>query len=212
MRLSIFLAIAVLWCSAPMAHAQTADEDWLTRVQDRYAALSGLQAQYQQSVDSPIDDGSMERSGMLYATPNAFRVEGSGQTVVSNEATTWVYNRVRGQVIISEPGEQDPDLATPTTLFSRFSDAFRLEASEEVSDGRVRLTLQAEDPQAEYETLILWVRPNDTTITALELTDFSGTHIRIELSEIVLNPEMSEELFAFDPPEHAEVVDLREDR
>jgi outer membrane lipoprotein-sorting protein len=213
MRRSILLFILILILGLPsVLHAQSgADIDWLTRVQDRYYTLDGLRAEYEQTVTSPLDDGTTERTGMLYATPEAFRVEGDGQTIVSNPTTTYVYNRMRGQVIVSDAEANDGDWARPTTLFAQFSDAFTLEASESASNGTRRLTLQATDDQADYETLVLWVRERDTVITQLELTDFSGTHIRIRLNAIALNPDFADDLFTFEPPAGAEVVDLRED-
>lgn len=211
-RSILLFVVTLLVVGAPAAHAQAeADADWLTRVQDRYDTLDGLRAEYEQTVTSPLDDGTTERTGMLYATPEAFRVEGDGQTIVSNPTTTYVYNRMRGQVIVSDAEANDGDWARPTTLFAQFSDAFTLESSESVSDGTRRLTLQATDDQADYETLVLWVRERDTVITQLELTDFSGTHIRVRLNEIALNPDFADDLFTFEPPAEAEVVDLRND-
>ena len=211
MRRSILLFTLILVLGLPsVLHAQS-ETDWLTRVQDRYDALNGLRAEYEQTVTSPLDDGTTERTGMLYATPEAFRVEGDGQTIVSNPTTTYVYNRMRGQVIVSDAEANDGNWARPTTLFAQFSDAFTLEASESASNGTRRLTLQATDEQADYETLVLWVRERDTVITQLELTDFSGTHIRIRLNAIALNPDFADDLFTFEPPAEAEVVDLRDD-
>lgn len=204
----LFALVALLVAPASL-HAQS-ETAWLDRVQSRYAELDGLQAEYRQVVTSPLDDGTTERTGMLYVTPQAFRVEGDGQTVVSNPTTTYVYNRMRGQVIISNADAEEGDWARPTTLFAQFSDAFTLEGSEAVSNGTRRLTLQANAADADYETLVLWVRERDTVITQLELTDFSGTHIRIHLSNIVLNPDLGDALFTFDPPSAAEVVDLRD--
>jgi outer membrane lipoprotein-sorting protein len=213
MRRSIPLFILILILGLPsVLHAQSEiDTDWLARVQERYDTLDGLRAEYEQTVTSPLDDGTTERTGMLYATPEAFRVEGNGQTIVSNPTTTYVYNRMRGQVIVSDAEADDGDWARPTTLFAQFSDAFTLESSESASNGMRRLVLQAVDDQADYETLVLWVRERDTVITQLELTDFSGTHIRIRLNAIALNPDFENNLFTFEPPAEAEVVDLRED-
>lgn len=213
---SVFLTVVVLLLVvSPAAHAQsdtsTDDPDWLTRVQDRYDTLEGLRAEYQQTVTSPFDGGTTDRNGMLYATPEAFRVEGDGQTIVSNPTTTYVYNRMRGQVILSDAEADEGDWARPTTLFAQFSDGFTLESSEVTSNDQVRLTLQATDDDAEYKTLVLWVRRSDTIITQLELTDFSDTHIRIRLNAIELDPDFEEGLFTFEPPTEAEVVDLRED-
>jgi len=212
---SVVLFVCLLLAAQPAAHAQTddasGDADWLARVQDRYAELEGLRAEYQQSVTSPFDENTTEREGMLYATPESFRVEGDGQTIVSNPTTTYVYNRMRGQVIVSDADADEGDWARPTTLFAQFSDTFTLESSEETSSDEVRLTLQAADDEAEYETLVLWVRRSDTVITQLELTDFSDTHIRIRLNAIELEPDFGDGLFTFDPPADAEVVDLRDD-
>ena len=213
---SVFLfAIVLLMAASPAAHAQsdtsTGDIDWLARVQNRYDTLEGLRAEYQQTVTSPLDGSTTERDGMLYATPEAFRVEGDGQTIVSNPTTTYVYNRMRGQVILSDAKADDGDWARPTTLFAQFSDAFTLESSEVTSSDEVRLTLQVTDDDAEYKTLVLWIRRNDTVITQLELTDFSDTHIRIRLNAMELDPDFEDGLFSFDPPADAEVVDLRED-
>ena len=213
----ILLSVLMLLLSSPaLAHAQSSTEsgteyDWLARVQDRYDALEGLRAEYQQTVISPVDESTTEREGMLYATPEAFRVEGDGQTIVSNPTTTYVYNRMRGQVILSDANADEGDWARPTTLFAQFSDAFTLESSKNTAAGEVHLTLQAEGNDAEYETLALWVRRSDTVITQLELTDFSGTRIRIRLNAIALNPDFEDGLFTFQPPAEAEVVDLRED-
>lgn len=212
LRFIPLFVLSLLLCAPPTLHAQSDPAtDWLTRVQDRYDQLDGLRAEYEQAVTAPMDDDTTERTGTLYATPESFRVEGDGQTIVSNPTTTYVYNQIRGQVIVSDAEADDGDWARPTTLFAQFSDAFTLESSESVSNEQVRLTLQAADDDAEYETLVLWVRERDTVITQLELTDFSDTHIRIRLNDITLNPDFEDDRFAFEPPADAEVVDLRDD-
>ena len=138
---------------SPASESTGTEYDWLARVQDRYDALEGLRAEYQQTVISPVDESTTEREGMLYATPEAFRVEGDGQTIVSNPTTTYVYNRMRGQVILSDANADEGDWARPTTLFAQFSDAFTLESSKNTEQRRgSRLTLQADD-DAEYKRL-----------------------------------------------------------
>lgn len=190
--------------------AADAADDWLMRVQDRYAALSGLQATYEQEVSTELNEGTEQRQGTLYATPDAFRVEADRQTIVSNSETIWVHDEIRNQVIVSTPDEQRPDLATPNTLFARFSDMFTVVDSEETSAGMVRLSLEANDSAADYEAMVLWVRPDDATITELELTDGGGTHVRIQLSDMTFDPSFDEGVFTFEPPEGVEVVDLRD--
>jgi len=183
----------------------------LERVQSKYASLDGLQATFVQRVTSEFAEGTSQLEGRLMIAPEKYRIETSEQTLVTDGQTTWVYTPQDEQVIVND-ADTDPSSFSPATLFGNYADRFAVDSTwTERRRGASHdvLVLTPTVPQTTYTTMTLWVRRSDTLVTRLRVEDRSGATITIDLRDLVANPDVDAETFRFDPPDGADVVDLR---
>jgi chaperone LolA len=184
----------------------------LRAVQQRYEAAGTLTATFTQTLTSDLTDGTRRVRGRLQAaTGNRFRVDMPQETLVSDGQTTWVYNDAERQVLLNDYREDDVGFS-PEDFFRDFTDRYDVVA--QTSERRrgmphTVLTLRPTAPDAGFRTMRLWVRDDDRAITKLRLDTRDGATITFVLTDVVLGADLPPETFTFEPPEGAEVVDLR---
>lgn len=209
LRISCWL-LALLLLAPGTTRAQNPD-DVLQRTQAKYASIDALRARFVQKTRSDFSDRSTRATGTLYLQGNKFRIETLGQTLVTDGATTWIYTPSENQVVVND-FVNDEQTLTPDELFYDYPERFDVASMEAVErDGETYyvMDLTAKQDDAVYQEAQAHVRARDAMITQMELTDTNGTTITFDLTDIQLNPSLNANLFTFDAPDDAEIVDLR---
>jgi outer membrane lipoprotein carrier protein len=215
LALALLLAAPAAACAQDAAPtAADAGAALLQRVQARYEAAGTLVALFTQTVrtDLASDQAQRLRGRLTAATGNRFRVETARETIVSDGATTWIYNQAEGQVIVNDYDASEATFS-PEDFFRDFSARYGVtDAADETRDGAPHtvLTLGPASPETAFRRLRLWIRDADRVITRLELDDRTGAAVTFALDDVRLGAELPPGTFAFDPPADADVVDLRE--
>lgn len=205
-------AVALLAALAPAsAMAQNATGDaLLARLQTRYRSLSGLRAQFTQTMQA---EGAAAQtfSGTLTAQGNRYRVEAGPQVFVTDGRTTWMYDRRRNQVVVNRYVANQTAFS-PTTFFGSAGQRFRVTNVRSTGSGAAQvhtLTLAPRSQSEMFQTVTLTMRNADNTVSRVEMQDANGTAMTYELRNLQLNPRIPASTFTFASPRGAEVVDLR---
>lgn len=205
---SLVLIAALL---LPLAPVQAQEAPSLQEVQATYNALDGLQATFSQTVRSEFADQPTRLQGSVLLAGNKYRVQTPQQTVVTDGQTTWIYTPADSQVVVND-AEREQAPITPTAFLSGASERYAVDSTgATVLDGTPHhvLALSATADTTRFRTARLWVRQDDQIVTRVRVTDRNGATLDLRLSEIELNPALSESPFTFAPPEGVDVVDLR---
>lgn len=183
----------------------------LEAIQTRYDQLNGLRATFTQVTASEFADDSTRFKGQVLLSGNKYRVEGPGQTVVTNSETTWIYSPADSQVVIND-ANANAGTVTPQTFLTASAKTYDVTSTRTGRrDGAPHdlLSLTATADTARFREATLWVRRSDRIVTRFRALDRNGSTLDLRLHDIAVNPSFNGTPFTFSPPEGVEVVDLR---
>ncbi len=209
--LRLLLSVMFLSALSSPVLAQDSDADTVfEELQAVYADAEALSASFHQHVVNPFGD-EFQNEGTLYVSGDKYRVELEDQTIVADGETTWIHNHADRQVLVNEY-QRDADTFAPTTFLLQLDDSYRpVETGSESVDGVALryLKLESEDPGAMFVSFVMRFQEDDLRLRRVEIEDANETRMTFTLRDLDLDTELGDDLFAFDPPENVEVVDLR---
>jgi len=207
------LLLLGLCCSCwTAAAAQDAARQLMERLHARYQQIDALQASFVQILQTPYAERPDTLRGRLWLQGDRYRVETPRQTIVTDGRTTWVYLPDTRQVLINDYVPDETGFSLSEFLL-HYSDRYEVRGGEAVTYQNTayhRLHLRPLRPEAPFQEVVLWVRDRDLLVTRVDVRDVNDTRMTFLLSDLVLNPALSPELFTFRPPDGVEVVDLRQ--
>ena len=200
---SLALASALVFlCTA--AYAGGSPED-IQKLRSLLQPITSLSARFQQRIVD-VDGFEIQSSQGVFqvAQPNKLRwivEQPMEQQIISDGVTLWVYDPDLEQVTV-QPFNEDI-AATPAILFS--GDLAGLDKSyfvQQQSAGHFVLTPEQGGSLFSRMTLVF----SGSEPAQITLTDNLDQVTEIVFSEIVLNPELSGDLFILDIPEGVDVI------
>lgn len=188
---------------SPMANAQEAEQ----RLQEFLSRVQSMEADFKQTL---LDENARpveESAGRFYLhRPDRFRWDYTlpyPQVIVADGSKVWTYDSELEQVTVRDMGALLE--GTPAVL---------LGSGKKVRDSFV----VEEDPRGIYDWMRLIPRASDSNFTdirialdgdklrMMELEDTFGQTTRLRFSRIRVNPQLSDDLFTFVPPEGVDVI------
>jgi len=197
------LAVLVL-TSLLLSPAVKAQDDARTQL-DRFAdQLTTLSGQFAQTTLDPDGFVSEASSGdLFFSAPDRFRwryLEPFPQELVADGEHLWHYDESLEQVTQQDqPSASDSPLLVLTRP-ELLDDLFSIS---ETGDPDV-IEFRPLDDEAEFERARLFFA--EGAPVALEFNDNFGQTTRIDLFDLIRNPELDPALFAFEPPPGTDVL------
>lgn len=174
----------------------------LDQFAENLESLSGEFSQITLDADGFVAD---ESSGQVYfKNPDRFRwryLEPFPQDLVADGTRLWHYDESLDQVSVRnqpEAAESPLLVLTRPELLERF---YEIEPSE--SEDVIQFRPLSDEGEFEVARLFF----ADGLPAALELNDRFGQLTRLELTNLVRNPDLDDSLFEFEPPEGADVLE-----
>ena len=207
-RLILFAAqAALLWLVAAMAQADEhgGGRDALTRFS---ANLNALQASFDQVVLN--QEGVVETQGkgrVWLLRPNQFRWSYEGdfpEVIVADGRSVWMHDVVMEQVTVKPQSGMAQD--SPLSVLMDISSLDQQFAVRELGkhDGLDLLELVSQSSESAFERVMLGLE--EDLIALMVMEDAFGLRTELRFDEVLRNPDLSEEMFQFSPPEGADVV------
>ena len=207
-RLILFAAQAtLLWLVAAMAQADEhgGGRDALTRFS---ANLNALQASFDQVVLN--QEGVVETQGkgrVWLLRPNQFRWSYEGdfpEVIVADGRSVWMHDVVMEQVTVKPQSGMAQD--SPLSVLMDISSLDQQFTVRELGkhDGLDLLELVSLSSESEFERVMLGLK--EDLIALMVMEDAFGLRTELRFDEVLRNPDLSEEMFQFSPPEGADVV------
>ena len=207
-RLILFAAqAALLWLVAAMAQADEhgGGRDALTRFS---ANLNALQASFDQVVLN--QEGVVETQGkgrVWLLRPNQFRWSYEGdfpEVIVADGRSVWMHDVVMEQVTVKPQSGMAQD--SPLSVLMDISSLDQQFTVRELGkhDGLDLLELVSLSSESEFERVMLGLK--EDLIALMVMEDAFGLRTELRFDEVLRNPDLSEEMFQFSPPEGADVV------
>jgi outer membrane lipoprotein carrier protein len=186
----------------------------LERVERRYGDARSMSADFVQRLDVPLlGDVQVSRGRLYQRQPNRFAMrftDPEGDVVVADGRHLWMYYPSSDPRQVMRTGLQGgAELDLMREFLTDTSARFRAthEGTETVggrATDRVRLVPRE---RAGYSSVVLWVDRENGTVHRLEIAEANDTVRRLDLSNVRLNPQLSDDLFRFEPPAGAQIFD-----
>jgi len=188
-------------------------KDIIKKVKEKYAGLTSLQAEFEQTFVWELAGESQTINGVIYLTQgNSYRVETDNQAVITDGKTVWTYSKESSHVIIDLLNKADENQLPKDLLFQYSEDYKPSIISEKKVDG-VKiyvLDLQPKDKDSFITSMKIWVDSKTWFTTKIEQIDINNNINTYSVKNIRDDIELAEDLFKFEIPENTEIVDLRE--
>jgi outer membrane lipoprotein carrier protein len=205
--------------AAPPTPAEAAPQDRaaeiLTRAERASRAVRSLEADFTQSLTVPLLSQTQRSTGKLYQRrPDRLLMRFSdpeGDVIVADGRHFWLYypSSDPRQVIrtsIAEGGEavdlQQQFLSNPNQRF-----VATLAGEESVGRRPAHVLTLVPRGASPYRMLRVWVDREDHLVRRFEMTEENESVRRVELRNLRTNHALPDGLFAFTPPEGAQVFD-----
>ena len=210
--ISLLLVIAM----ATVARAQELDTV-VDGLESTYGKMNDLKADFTQVAKNKSLGQDVKAEGTVFLKKGGkMRWEyksPSPQQIVSDGTYLWVYTPELNQV---NKGDAPKALAGPAGSFlqglgkvrEEFTVRFLNPAAKTDGSGRPVLDLTPKKPTPLLTRLVLTLDPKDYVVRQAVLYDQLQNTVTMSFNRVVVNPALSDTLFAFTPPKGAAVVPL----
>ena len=206
----------LLFALASFASAQELDTV-VDGLESTYGKMNDLKADFTQVAKNKSLGQDVKAEGTVYLKKGGkMRWEyksPSPQQIVSDGTYLWVYTPELNQV---NKGDAPKALAGPAGSFlqglgkvrEEFTVRFLNPANKTDGSGRPVLDLTPKKPTPLLTRLVLTLDPKDYVVRQAVLYDQLQNTVTMSFNRVVVNPALSDTLFAFTPPKGAAVVPL----
>lgn len=184
------------------------------RLQETYINADTISAQFIQETSLHLNQRKRRGSGTLFfRKPGLMRwdyQEPDRQVLISDGSTLSMYFERSNQLIRTAAREYLQSDVT-YAFFSGTGDILRdfevtsAATQENTSTASIRLVPRKPHPHVQY--LLVWVDPENSLITRLQITDHFDTVTDLWFEKIELNPVLAAGIFEFEPPAGTEIID-----
>lgn len=206
---NIVCAWLILMTGVPMLSAQ---QNVVQNVQRTYRGIDNAVISYEQVVQFPVTRTEQTFEGIVYMKkPDFYRIESEQQTVVTDGKTIWSYNPFTEQVII-DMFHEDEQMFTPDRFLLNIPDEFYVTVGDRESIGAKSLILLRLVPKDDHQfvrSMRMWIDDDGWIVRKVEMVDLNDNKTIYRVRDIQLNPGVDRDLFTYQPPENADIIDLR---
>jgi len=185
----------------------------IKNVQNKYRKVSLLYVDFKQINRFQLTNLENEVFGSIWVTQeDKFRLETEDQTMVSDGEKFWRYNKLENQVLIDYAKKSQQDVFLNNFLF-KISDYYESQIIKENKEGKVKIfeiRLTPKTPEESFFKYVkVWIVDGSWELKRVVYVDFNDNEVEYQIEKMELDKSPSDNLFKFQPPEGAEVVDLR---
>ena len=203
----IFLGLVLV----PRAVFGATGGEIIAEVQKRLSDYKTFSARFEKQFYWAVLDKRRDREGRIYLRrPDRFRIElEGGDVVVADGKAIWSYVKRNEQVVVSPYAGE---VQTPWEIFFDYAERYTPIAVEETElDGRscYLLVMAPENEVSVVEQMRVWVDRKKWLLLKVEQLEANGNVTTYLLKDHRTNKKIDDEVFAFEVPKGAEVLDRR---
>lgn len=197
-----------------MSFVYSADvNEIIENIQETYDELDNLSATFRQIDTFRLTGSQSETVGKIYIKDGEkYRFESEDQAIVTDGKTVWTYNSMSKQLLIDHVRKNSGALLPRDMLFKYPKTHHATLLKEEKKNGQTFFLLRL-DPKEGVRGFIksikIRVKEKNWLIEEIETTDQNGNTSLFKITDINTKKKLEDELFSYQPPEGAQVVDMR---
>ncbi|MFH1319102.1 MAG: outer membrane lipoprotein carrier protein LolA [Bacteroidota bacterium] len=186
----------------------------LDEVSARTKSYTSIKAEFIYTLENKVDNITDSQEGALLIKGDKYKLDISGQEIISDGKTRWTYLKDVQEVQISEQ-EDDEGTISPANIFTIYEKGFKYRFfKEETIDGKsVQLInlYPVDAKEKPYHTIQLTIDKNKKQLVTIKILSKDGNDYIYKINKFTTNLPVEESQFTFKPSDHpdVEVIDLR---
>jgi outer membrane lipoprotein carrier protein len=185
----------------------------IKNIQKTYDKLDNLSAVFSQIEIYKLTGSQNETTGRIFIKDGEkYRFESEDQVIVTDGKTVWTYNAISRQLLIDHVRKNSGALLPRDMLFKYPKTHFATLLKEENIDNDIYYTVRL-DPKEGIKGFIknikIRVKKENWLVDEIETTSQNGSTSLFKITEINTKKNLEDILFIYQPPEGAQVVDMR---
>jgi outer membrane lipoprotein-sorting protein len=194
------------------AQSKKSSDDILKEVSAKTKAFSSIRISFTYNMDNASAKIHESESGTLMIKGDMYRLDISGQKVISDNKTVWTYIAESNEVQVNAVDNNEKVL-TPTKLLTSYSEDYKSKLTGEITkDGRVQYVIELK-PNADksFTNVEMNVDKELYRITRIAIQDKSGNTFTYIVSKFEPNVTVKDSDFTFNEKDYpgVEVIDMR---
>jgi outer membrane lipoprotein carrier protein len=208
-------SISVSWCQDNPLIQDPAAGKVLERVSMKFKSLQSVQADFALTVEDRKEKIKNTSTGHLMLKQKKYQLKSEGSTVYFDGTTMWTYISANNEVTVTEPKIGSTDFMTsPSTFFSTYKTEFKYKyVGEGILNGIAchEIDLFPKNLEQPYSRIKIYVNKISDLPEEIKSVGKDGVDYTIILKNMVLNRDLPDALFIFDPAKYkkVEIVDMR---
>lgn len=200
MILKIFIFFAIPF----FLQAQVANSI-IKKMQDKFASIQNLKADFRQSIYSVANVESVVFEGQFYhKKENSFAIILPKRNIISDGKSVWNYDKIQNKVVISEFDNENTVFSLNKIIYS-YPKKCDLSV---ISSNSFIIKAIPNNLDINFKEAYLTVNKN-YLLSKIEIIDFNNVKYIFELFSTKIDQKISDRLFQFTPSNEVEVIDLR---
>lgn len=211
--MKLYKIIIVLLVLALQAAFSADVNDIIKKIQKTYDQMDNLSAVFSQIETFKLTGSQNETIGRIFIKGGEkYRFESEDQVIVTDGKTVWTYNAISKQLLIDRVRKNSGALLPRDMLFKYPKTHLATLLKEEKTAGDTYYTVRL-DPKEGVRGFIknikIRVKKKNWLVEEIETTSQNGNTSIFKITEIITNKNLENNLFIYQPPEGAQIVDMR---
>jgi outer membrane lipoprotein-sorting protein len=213
-RITVLLtSVLLIFTTASFAQDDKKSREVLNGVSAKYRSFTSIKTSFTLTLDNPTEKISDTQHGTLYLKGNKYRIEISGQEIISDGKNVWTYMKDANEVQISDL-QTGSDAITPTNIFTMYEKGYMSKLAEEktIKGQPVQIIeLVPVDKKKTFFKVQLIVTKNDKLLQSVKIFDKNGNRYTYSIEKFTPNGINTDNAFTFNKINYpgVEIVDLR---
>ncbi|MCC9136236.1 outer membrane lipoprotein carrier protein LolA [Pontibacter silvestris] len=211
----IFFVLLLVMLFVNLANAQQDPKasQILNAMSQKYKAMKTFKATFAQTVENSSSSVKESLEGNVLVSGDKYRLQVSGQEVISNGKLLWTYLKDANEVTITE-SDAEAEAMAPSKIFDMYKKGYKYAyAGSETMNGAKYdvIELSPEDRKSPIFKVRLYINQKDKSLKSWQMFRDNGSRYTYTIKNFQANPTLTADTFTFNKANYkgVEVVDLR---
>ncbi len=206
------LALSLIWFSAVQAQSKKQAEKLLESVINKIASYNNFEANLSYTMVNTEMNINEKKTGKIYVSGDKYRIEMSGQVIISDGKTLWTYLEDSQEVMVSNVEDNDESIS-PTKILTSYNKDYdaRFDKEATYKNSNLKLIVLKPSKGKNFEKMSVLVNKKKMTLENFSVYDKNGNVFTYHIIDLKPNVTLADDTFTFDPKKYpdVEVVDMR---
>jgi len=153
-----------------------------------------------------------KKTGKIYVSDDKYRIEMSGQIIISDGKTLWTYLEDSQEVMVSNIEDNDESIS-PTKILTSYNKDYdaRFDKGATYKNSNLKLLVLKPSEGKNFEKMSVLINKKKMMLENFSVYDQNGNVFTYHIIDLKPNVELPADTFTFDPKKYpdVEVVDMR---